>query len=89
MADPFIPSDGENENLTADEALDNLDAFVSSLDVGKKRKTQEDDTEVADSTPAPRKRRMLKERTEAGPEGEFRVQPVSGTYVRHLRIIHL
>ncbi|KAJ3995838.1 Utp14-domain-containing protein [Lentinula boryana] len=61
-------SEAENE---AAGALDDLQTFISSLDPssssGKKRKTDEEPER-------PRKRRAVKERTEAGVESEFRTQ---------------
>ncbi|KAJ3715559.1 Utp14-domain-containing protein [Lentinula guzmanii] len=61
-------SEAENE---AAGALDDLHTFISSLDPSssssKKRKTDEEPEQ-------PRKRRAVKERTEAGVESEFRTQ---------------
>ncbi|KAG7442817.1 Utp14-domain-containing protein [Guyanagaster necrorhizus] len=65
--DPFTPSD---EDEAAPEALENLQNFVSTLDTSlKKRKPSAEDLPV---DAPPRKRRILKERTEAGEENEFR-----------------
>ncbi|KAL6304845.1 Utp14 protein-domain-containing protein [Sparassis latifolia] len=64
-------SEGEDEDLSA---LQNLEDFVSSLDVGQKRKAPDDaeGTEGrGDDTIRARKKRILKERTEAGEENEF------------------
>ena len=65
----FDPSDEEE----MPEALDVLDSFVSNLDVAstKRKATTEDPSEV--DTRA-RKRRLVKERTEAGAENEFRTR---------------
>ncbi|KAH9950956.1 Utp14-domain-containing protein [Amylocystis lapponica] len=61
-------SDAEDDREDA-SALQNLEQFVTSLDAGQKRKAPDDDDADA---PAPvRKRRILKERTEAGAENEF------------------
>ncbi|KAF8167250.1 Utp14 protein-domain-containing protein [Crassisporium funariophilum] len=67
---PFEPSDEEE----APEALDQLHDFVSGLDVtSKKRKAPVDDSSVSVNADArARKRRFVKERTEAGAENEFR-----------------
>ncbi|KAK0220989.1 Utp14-domain-containing protein [Armillaria nabsnona] len=65
--DPFTPSD---EDEAAPEALENLQNFISTLDTSsKKRKPSAEDLPV---DAPPRKRRILKERTEAGEENEFR-----------------
>ncbi|KIK56858.1 hypothetical protein GYMLUDRAFT_99016 [Collybiopsis luxurians FD-317 M1] len=62
-------SEAENE---AAGALDDLQSFISSLDPSsssaKKRKADGEEPEQ------PKKRRLLKERTEAGVESEFRTQ---------------
>ena len=73
----FAPSDAEQQS--DEEALDNLDAFVSKLEPGKKRKAEDEPSDAAVSAgvaPKP-KRRMLKERTEAGVENEFGVSHVA------------
>ncbi len=65
--DPFTPSD---EDDAAPEALENLQNFISTLDTSsKKRKPSAEDLPI---DAPPRKRRILKERTEAGEENEFR-----------------
>ncbi|KAF8195123.1 Utp14-domain-containing protein [Pholiota molesta] len=67
----FDPSDDEE----APEALDQLNDFVSSLDVtAKKRKAPEEDGAATSADARARKRRFLKERTEAGDENEFRAR---------------
>ena len=55
-----------------DSALQELENFVSGLDAGQKRKAPDEDDaqDGGDSKPA-RKRRLLRERTEAGAENEF------------------
>ncbi|PBK84660.1 Utp14-domain-containing protein [Armillaria gallica] len=65
--DPFTPSD---EDEAVPEALENLQNFISTLDTSsKKRKPSAEELPV---DAPPRKRRILKERTEAGEENEFR-----------------
>lgn len=76
--DAFAPSDEED---SAPEALGGLHAFISTLDTtAQKRKLPAEDPSSRDKIERPRKRRMLKERTEAGAENEFRAQP-SGTLI--------
>ncbi|KZV71015.1 Utp14-domain-containing protein [Peniophora sp. CONT] len=66
--------DGQEEDviMSADEgsvdenAVDGLARFVTSLDAGKKRKADD-----AGEDASRRKRRILAERTQAGPENEF------------------
>ena len=71
----FDPSDDEE----MPEALDQLNNFVSNLDVtSTKRKATEDPSEVGAARA--RKRRLVKERTEAGAENEFRAQS-SGIFI--------
>jgi U3 small nucleolar RNA-associated protein 14 len=78
----FDPSDDEE----APEALDQLNDFVSSLDVtAKKRKAPEEDGASTSADARARKRRFLKERTEAGDENEFRARS-SGTLL-HLDVL--
>ncbi|KAK0223862.1 Utp14-domain-containing protein [Armillaria fumosa] len=65
--DPFTPSDVDE---AGPEALENLQNFISTLDTSsKKRKPSADDLPI---DAPPRKRRILKEQTEAGEENEFR-----------------
>ncbi|KAJ3500661.1 hypothetical protein NLJ89_g9697 [Agrocybe chaxingu] len=67
----FVPSDHDE----SPEALDQLQDFVSNLDVTtKKRKALEDGVVGDVSESRARKRRLMKEKTEAGEENEFRVQ---------------
>ncbi|KIJ34524.1 hypothetical protein M422DRAFT_263301 [Sphaerobolus stellatus SS14] len=80
MISSCTPSD--DEHFTDDEALNNLDAFVSSLDRGKKRKAEDDDAQPKDVGSVPRKRRLLKARTEAGAENEFGAHAASGSKLR-------
>ena len=66
--DQFIPSDDEADV----DALQNLGHFISNLDSSAKRKTSEDEGAAVAEDNAPRKRRkLLKERNEAGAENEF------------------
>jgi U3 small nucleolar RNA-associated protein 14 len=70
MQDAFMPSDQED---TPDDALDDLQNFISNLSsTPQKRPLPEGDAAPSDSRP--RKRRMLKERTETGLENEFRAR---------------
>ena len=72
----FDPSDDEE----MPDALDHLNDFVSSLDfTSSKRKATEDP--ITDTRA--RKRRLVKERTEAGAENEFRARS-SGILLRPL-----
>jgi U3 small nucleolar RNA-associated protein 14 len=65
----FAPSEDDE----APEALDQLQQFVSGLDViSKKRKAPEDFSATLNTEGRERKRRHMKERTEAGDENEFR-----------------
>lgn len=68
-----IPSDDE-ENP---EALDHLDAFISNLETAAKRKAP--DEEESNAPVGVKKRKLLKERTEAGRENEFATGQRSGT----------
>ena len=78
MTDALAPSDTEQQ---PDEgALDQLGAFLSRLEPGKKRKADDASKDVNGDAPPPQKRRMLKERTEAGVEGEFGVHAASGLF---------
>lgn len=66
--DLFMPSDDEADV----GALQNLGQFVSNLDSSTKRKTHEDEGAATAEDNAPRKKRkLLKERNEAGAENEF------------------
>lgn len=69
-------SDDEDNDLNED-ALSNLQTFVSSLDTvtPQKRKAQGDGDAAA---PAPKRRTTIREKTEAGVEDEFRID-TSGT----------
>jgi U3 small nucleolar RNA-associated protein 14 len=71
-------SDAENEAVGA---LDDLQTFISSLDPTssstKKRKASGEEPEQ------PKKRRTIKERTEAGTESEFRTQS-AGNVIHNL-----
>lgn len=52
-------------------ALDALRSFVTGLETGVKRKTSDEDGGVQSQAQAKKKKRFLKDRTEAGAEGEF------------------
>ncbi|KZT08788.1 Utp14-domain-containing protein [Laetiporus sulphureus 93-53] len=63
-------SEGEDEEAN----LDDLARFVTTLDVGHKRKAPDDEDQEqrsGENAARARKRRILKERTEAGAENEF------------------
>jgi len=76
----FSPSDDE----AAPEALDELENFVTSLETSdKKRKGHPDATTSTSQEPKRKKRQIIKERTEAGTENEFRAQ-ASGTILTTL-----
>lgn len=63
--DPFLPDEDEE----SPDALENLHSFVSSLPTASlKRKPDAE----ADAAEPPRKRRILKEKHEAGAENEYR-----------------
>lgn len=87
-SDEDMSSDSDDEGYDPD-ALDKLDSFVSGLD-SKKRKSRGDDEDDDEGpeTASKKKRAVLKERTEAYPEGEFTaVKPMDGsadgTFVPH------
>jgi len=64
----FTPSDDEADA----SALQNLGQFISDLDSSTKRKTSEDGgTAMAEDNAPRKKRKLLKERNEAGAENEF------------------
>lgn len=68
LADQFTPSDNEADV----SALQNLGQFISNLGSSAKRKTSEDQGAAVVEDNAPRKKRkLLKERNEAGAENEF------------------
>ena len=56
-----------DEGSVDETAVDGLARFVTSLDPGKKRKADDDGVEDVSR----RKRRILAERTQAGPENEY------------------
>lgn len=60
--------DSMDEDADDNEALDKLDDFVSGLETSKKRKAGDRNE---DDSGKKKKRVILKERTEAYPEGEF------------------
>ena len=66
--DQFVPSDDEADV----DALQHLGQFISNLDSSAKRKTSESEGAAAAEDVSPRKKRkLLKERNEAGAENEF------------------
>ena len=65
----FDPSDDEE----VPEALDQLNNFISTLDVTSKKRKAAEDPDATTNTRA-RKRRLAKEKTEAGLENEFRAR---------------
>ena len=66
--DQLMPSDNEADV----GALQTLGQFISNLDSSSKRKTSEDEGVAVGENIAPRKKRkLLKERNEAGTENEF------------------
>lgn len=69
-SDEEIASDADSMDQDDEEegALDKLDDFVSGLETSKKRKAGERNE---DDSGKKKKRVILKERTEAYPEGEF------------------
>lgn len=68
------PSDDETNDDP--DALSHLESFITNLDAGQKRKAP-DDTEdgVGGAERARRKRRLLREETQGGVEGEYAAQP--------------
>ena len=69
------------------EALDQLNDFVSNLDVTSKKRKAIDEVGPSADVPA-RKRRLVKERTEAGAENEFRARS-SGVCYSVIMIVNL
>jgi U3 small nucleolar RNA-associated protein 14 len=66
--DQLMPSDDEADV----DALQNLGQFISALDSSAKRKISEDENAALAENNVPRKKRkLLKERNEAGAESEF------------------
>lgn len=66
--DQLVPSEDEADV----DALQNLGQFISNLDSSTKRKTSEDGgTAVTEDNVPRKKRKLLKERNEAGAENEF------------------
>jgi hypothetical protein len=68
-------SDDDEENDLNEDALSNLQTFVSNLETtvptSQKRKASAD--EDAAAAPAPKRRTTIREKTEAGVEDEFRI----------------
>jgi U3 small nucleolar RNA-associated protein 14 len=82
--DAIIVSASEGEEDPSPEALASLETFISTLDPSKKRKAPPDNDGPpadADAPPQTRKRRMIKERTEAGLENEFGAQGSGESFV--------
>ena len=70
--DMLASSDIEDESP---DALDKLENFISSLDTGSNKRKLFDGEAAHDGAKEPKpKRRMIKEYTKAGPEGEFNAQ---------------
>ena len=67
-----------DEGSVDEDAVDGLARFVTSLDAGKKRKADDAGNEDASR----RKRRILAERTQAGPENEFATR--AGKYLIYI-----
>ncbi|KAI8990666.1 Utp14 protein-domain-containing protein [Trametes punicea] len=75
--DQIVSASESEEEREDDSALQELEGFVTGLDVGQKRKAPDDaDGKDDEETKRARKRRLLPERTEAGVENEF--APASG-----------
>jgi U3 small nucleolar RNA-associated protein 14 len=72
----IVVSASESEDDPSPEALASLQNFISALEPSRKRKAPADgDSAPADAkAPWAQKRRIFKERTEAGPENEFGAQ---------------
>ncbi|SCV71886.1 BQ2448_4580 [Microbotryum intermedium] len=63
--------DSDENDSEYEGAIDKLDAFVQGLEVEKKRKNDDLDGAEADANGKKKKRVVLKEKSEAYPEGEF------------------
>ena len=72
----FVPSDDDE----APEALDQLQQFVSGLEVTSKKRKAPDDSSAPNAEARARRRRLMKERTEAGDENEFRAHSSGRQY---------
>lgn len=68
--EPLMPSDGEDEDRQS-AALDALGDFISGLETTSKLKRKADELGPSAEERAPRKRRVLQERTEGAAEGVF------------------
>ena len=69
--EPLMPSDGEDEDRQS-VALDALGDFISGLETTSKlKKRKADELGPSAEERAPRKRRVLQERTEGAAEGVF------------------
>lgn len=72
----FTPSDDE----AGPEALDELENFITSLETSDKKRKDHPDSNTSNSQEPKRKKyQIIRERTEAGTENEFRTQ-ASGTF---------
>jgi len=74
----IVVSTSDDEEGPSLQALASLDNFISTLEPSKKRKvpTDEDSMLVDADALRTRKRRIIEERTEAGPENEFSAQTI-------------
>lgn len=68
-----LVSESEDGHAIQPAALEHLETFITNLDAGQKRKAPDDHHDGEDNARA-RKRRILKELTEAGAENEFAAQ---------------
>jgi U3 small nucleolar RNA-associated protein 14 len=82
--DAIIISASDDDEDPSPEALTSLETFISTLDPSKKRKAPADEEGIpfdADAPPRTQKRRIIKERTEAGLENEFGAQASGKRFV--------
>lgn len=79
--DDISMSEDEDGAIPDTSALQGLEAFITNLDVSKKRKA-DDDTSTPGAAQLDRrqKRRILKDRTEAGEENEFATHHGNSSY---------
>ena len=66
-----VSASEEEDEAEDPDALASLQTFIAGLDAGQKRKAPEDETVVSQEEKKVKKRKFLKERTEAGAENEF------------------
>lgn len=84
LEDQSMPSDGEADV----DALQNLGQFISNLDSSTKRKASQDEGMIVAQDNAPRKKRkLLKERNEAGAENEFAASGGSEVHVASYSVL--